>query len=430
VAAANIPNVFMPWNGNEADLAKNGALADLTDLLPKYAPNMWKLIPQSVWNTVKANDPTGQGHIYWIPTLSDYQKESGLIRKDWLDKLNLPMPKTTADLVNVFTAFRDKDPNGNGQKDEIPTSGRQGATWMNPLFEPFGVAMWEGNPMFDVYDGQLTYSGVTKNAKDALTFIADLYKQGLLDKEFALNDKTKWDGKTNASKTGLYFHWAQTTSVNHLFAIEKSSGVKADIAVLPPVQAPGYEGKGFITTFKVGLPQFVVSAKQDQAHLMASMKFLNEIADTSKWDDMYWGIEGMDYEVKNGAKQYLPYDQSKQQLAFVPSKYWGTLDFNIKLAQEAETPDTKWAIEQDIRNMKDLQPYVRDIASDGMPDSVYNNYPDIKNNKLWQEYATKIIIGEYPISKFDEFVQKWNASGGAEVTKAARAWYDKVKAVK
>jgi putative aldouronate transport system substrate-binding protein len=138
----------------------------------------------------------------------------------------------------------------------------------------------------------------------------------------------------------------------------------------------------------------------------------------------------MDYEVKNGAKQYLPYDQSKQQLALVPSKYWGTLDFNIKLAQESETPDTKWAIEQDIRDMKDLQPYARDIASDGMPDSVYDNYPDIKNNKLWQEYATKIIIGEYPISKFDEFVQKWNASGGAEVTKAARAWYDKVKAVK
>ncbi len=39
------------------------------------------------------------------------------------------------------------------------------------------------------------------------------------------------------------------------------------------------------------------------------------------------------------------------------------------------------------------------------------------------EYASKIIAGEWPIEKFDEFVEKWYKTGGTEVTERARAWY-------
>lgn len=427
-ASGNIPNVFQPWNGNEAQLAKEGAIVNLRDLLPKYAPKMWNLVPQSVWKVVEAADPNGKGGIYWIPRVSNYWKEGALIRQDWLDKLGLNMPKTTAELVKVLTAFKNDDPNGNGIKDEIPTSGRQGATWMNPLFEPFGVAMVEGNPQWDIYDGKLTYAGVTRNARDALSFIAQLYKQGLLDQEFALNSKSQWEGKINASKVGLYFHWAQTTSLRHLIPIYQASGVKADFNLMPPVAAPDYQGKEFITATHIDLPEFVVSAKQDRAHLLASLKFLNESADTSKWDALYWGIQSMDYKTLDGQKQFLPENFSTQQNPYSPAKFWGTLDFTIQLLKESETADTKWAVEQDIRDVKAIQNYTHFIAGDGMPADVYRDYPDIKNDTLWKEYATKIILGQYPISKFDEFVQKWNESGGAEVTKRARAWYANVEA--
>ena len=48
------------------------------------------------------------------------------INKNWLEKLNLAVPTTTEELKNVLIAFRDNDPNGNGQKDEIPLSGMAG----------------------------------------------------------------------------------------------------------------------------------------------------------------------------------------------------------------------------------------------------------------------------------------------------------------
>ncbi|WP_438495753.1 hypothetical protein [Paenibacillus sp. IHBB 3054] len=64
-------NPYIEWNGG---------IADLTELLPKYAPNLWKAIPQDMWDVVKANDPTGQGKIYYIPGVVDYGRYAGMIQ--------------------------------------------------------------------------------------------------------------------------------------------------------------------------------------------------------------------------------------------------------------------------------------------------------------------------------------------------------------
>jgi multiple sugar transport system substrate-binding protein len=40
-----------------------------------------------------------------------------LVRADWRKKLNLPEPKTWADVAAMATAFTNRDPNGNGKKD-------------------------------------------------------------------------------------------------------------------------------------------------------------------------------------------------------------------------------------------------------------------------------------------------------------------------
>lgn len=431
IAAGNMPNVFLPWNGNEAELAKNGAIVDLTDLLPKYAPNLWKLIPESAWKVVMANDPTGKGRIYWIPAVNTYERTSGLIRKDWLDKLGLQIPKTQAEFVAVLKAFRDKDPNGNGKKDELPTGGRAGARWIDQFYNMYGVAAIEGYPEWDIYNGEITYSATTKNAKDALAFMAQLYKDGLMDPETFLNDKAAWDGKIDSNRVGCYDHWAEA-SWEHAVPMMRNFNIKANIAVLPVLKVPGYEGKGFISTKRVGDPNWVVSSQQDQAHLMACLHFLDVIADSNNWMDMYFAVDGMHSKVVDGKRVIIPIDKSTQQNLIRPWEQWATIDFSAQLYRSAESAETKWAYEDAIANMKGSQQYVKVVAEDGMPASIFADYPDlaVKKATLWQEYATKIIIGAYPISKFDEFVQKWNQAGGAEVTKRVRAWYAKVKAVK
>jgi len=155
------------------------------------------------------------------------------------------------------------------------------------------------------------------------------------------------------------------------------------------------------------------------------MKVFNAYGDQSLWQTFNNGLEGMHSEMVDGQLVRLPEDKSTQQkLVLEPFNGVGTADFVIGLLEEQLSEEREWSVSDSIRNIKDLQQYVKFPAGDGIPSSIYNDYPDIQNRSLYVEYASKIIVGEFPIEKFDEFVEQWYATGGTEVTKAAREWYD------
>lgn len=421
IAAGDMPDVFSPWNGIESELIESGALLDLTDLLQEKAPHLWESIPEEMWDAVKANDPTGENRIYVIPQVLNYGRNGGMIRQDWLDSLGLKMPTTQEGFVEVLRAFKNDDPNGNGVADEIATGGRAEVRWMGQMFGQYGIAMWEGYPQWDIYDGELTYSAVTQNMKDCLEWMSELYAEGLLDPETLLNDKSAWDGKINSGVVGVWEHLPQEC-YNYAENIYTGTGVKPQIAILPAISAPGYEG--YYTHRQMNGGGFVVANTEDEEKIDKIMKVLDAYGNQDMWMEFYNGVEGMHSEVIDGKAVRLPDDPSTQQnLVLAPYNSIATIDFQVNVLSTQLTEDREWAVSQAVENVQKNQEYVKSFAGDGMPDSIYSDFPDIGNRTLYVEYATKIIAGEYPIDKFDEFVEKWYASGGKEVTELAREWY-------
>ena len=102
VAANDTPDIFIYNNGIENGLILDGAALDLTDYLPEYMPHVWESIPASVWETVKANDPTGQGRIWTIPDVTTFTRHGAYIRTDWLDAVGMKMPTTQEEFVEVL----------------------------------------------------------------------------------------------------------------------------------------------------------------------------------------------------------------------------------------------------------------------------------------------------------------------------------------
>lgn len=425
ISAGEMPDMFVPVNGMETDLVKNGALLNLTDLLPEKAPNLWNIIPEEVWDVIRSYDPSGEGRIYMIPSVVNYPINGGMIRQDWLDKLQLSMPTTQDEFVEVLRAFKTQDPNGNGETDEIPTGGRAEARWMDHLFAMYGIAMWEGFPQFDVYDGELTYSAVTENMRDCLEWLSELYAEGLMDPETLLNDKAGWEGKVNSDKVGVFYHQCRY-SYQYAETMKAATGVEPEWKVLPAISAPGYEG--FYTEKQITDIWWVVKNTDDQGKIDAVMKVLDACGNEELWDDFDYGAEGMHHDVVNGEKVMRVDDMATQEnKILVPSQHIATVESWTKLLEGMATEERAWAVNDSIENLQENAKYGKTIASDGMPSSVYDGYPDIQNRTLYAEYASKIITGDYPIEKFDEFVEKWYASGGEEVTKAAREWYAKTQ---
>jgi len=79
---------------------------------------------QSEYDQIKVLGTSPDGNFYGFPAytngLGDQIQYTMNINHVWLDNLDLEMPTTTDEFYEVLKAFRDQDPNQNGEKDEIP----------------------------------------------------------------------------------------------------------------------------------------------------------------------------------------------------------------------------------------------------------------------------------------------------------------------
>ncbi|UUZ96809.1 extracellular solute-binding protein [Paenibacillus sp. P25] len=415
IASGDLPDILRPIGGVEQTLIKQGGALPLDDLLPKYAPNVWKSIPKEAWDVVRSASP--DNHIYYVPKVFLVPERAPMIRKDWLDKLGLAMPKTAEEYKEVLRAFRDKDPNGNGVKDELPTSGREFGKWMDHLFAMYGIAMWEGNPEWDLYDGKIQYAGITPNMKAAIGFIRDLYKEKLLDNETFLNKGEVWQAKLNNNLVGGWYHLPANLK-DRVTAMRKGAP-DAYVVGMPPPKVDGF--KGFVTMKSMGEPEWIIpTSAKNKAE--ASLKLLDFFYDPSNDEFVRFGIEGLQHQVVNGKKVLLPPEDSRP-LALGMRNLTTKQDMDIRIQETI--PENMQKMVKDIFEVSTAD--ARRIAGDGPPNTVYEGFPDIQSHKLFQEYLTKIVIGDWPIEKFDEFVDRWKKGGGDAVTKRVQEWYDKVK---
>jgi len=410
IVGGDIPDVFMPWNQLEVTLAKQGAILELSKLLEQRAPTLRAKVSEDIWEIVRASSPDGKS-IYFLPGVFSTPYGQGFIRKDWLDNLGMKIPTTLDEYVAVLRAFRDKDANGNGDpNDEIPVSGRQLGRWMDHLFMPFGVAMFEGVPDFHMYNGELTYSAVTPNMRAALVWIRDLYAERLLDPEVFLNTQQIWLSKIDRGKVGSWFHMPVFSPVR----IQAMSSVnpKAEIVNLPAFSAPGFKGTYFNKAYR--RPEWVFSAAEPEK----AARFFDFIEYyTKNQDEEFRGYEGLNYIIKDGQEVRIPLDPAFR--GPVTAKVLRDRDYFLSSLKSYKP-------EQQLPFFKNAQRLVEtssatELAGQGLPTSIWDNYPDLQAATLYAEYAARIIIGEWPISRFDEFVDRWYAQGGRQVTAAARA---------
>lgn len=100
---------------------QSGQIANLSSYVNEES-NLLKIL-EKYGETVE-NSADFEQEIYYMPRLDTAQKSKNMqvmwINVNWLKKLSLQVPKTTQDLKRVLTAFRDQDPNGNGERDELP----------------------------------------------------------------------------------------------------------------------------------------------------------------------------------------------------------------------------------------------------------------------------------------------------------------------
>ena len=145
-----LPDIFMVNRPVLLKLIDQGLVAEVD--------SMYAMMPERTkthYDAASIQHTTVDGHSYGLADPGAFVGNEGvLIRKDWLDKLGLAVPKTTDDFMKVMKAFTYNDPDGNGKNDtygfgaflEINTLEGGLGRRLEPIMGAFGVAgTWSMN---------------------------------------------------------------------------------------------------------------------------------------------------------------------------------------------------------------------------------------------------------------------------------------------
>ena len=384
-----------------AEAIENGAFMKLNDILEDNKEELSELlntIPERAWNESKNAD----GDIFGIPVnfKEDGSSKATYIRKDLLDKYNLEIPDTIDDFVNVMRVFKE-----NGMK--YPYCAREGWSYSELFISCFGVAA----DRFNLNEnGEMVPDIVTDRFKNAMAFNRKLCEEGLINPESLTINSTEWANKIKTGEIGMFIHDA-----SNLEAWNSQLKVNLPEAEYILIPSPlGYNGeRGATVNAAITSTLFVNSSFKQAKELML---FLNE---QCKEENVKF--------IRSESKKEITDAQEATELQLAKRDFIGSTLFVINGGYNTDLAEGDTSYAQNYRdwyeNIREKEGYhaykIQDIPC-------LEKYPELKpgyNNALLMEYTTKIFTGEWPIEKYDEFIETYMKRGGDELIKEATQMY-------
>jgi putative aldouronate transport system substrate-binding protein len=430
IASGDIPDVMIVDPIQLQQLTEAGAIEELTPYIEKYA-NADILENWAQTEGVALQAATIDGKIMGIPNVQP-QADAPImawVRQDWLDKLGLQGPETVDDIVAIARAFIEQDPDGNGVNDTYGLTGT-----LNPVQVPSNLHGFDA--IFNAYgafpelfyrnaEGQIIYGSLEPETKEALTRLAELYKEGVIDPEFATKNTDKSNEIVVGGRGGIMMGpwwvpwWPLADSVNN--------DPNAD---WQPFLIKDKNGN---YTFSMGeyTYSFVV-VKKGYPHPEIALKILNV------QNDLSYGL--------NDAPQYYPNFNEIWTLLFpipflieqpyvverMAREYKAALDGELDPATFSEAMKIEFdQIQQDIAAPRsDSSNWAVRMARLDAALLLAGGYDEVRTDpaaarivasdptwpalkKLEEETFLQIITGARTVDDFDAFVREWNNSGGA-----------------
>lgn len=302
MASNQAPDISCTYDVNTiTNYYKNGGLTELTSSLEKYGQDLKKFLGAEV---LKSGQYSGKQ--FSLPARrANTAKFATYIRKDWLDKLNLPEPKTLDEFYNTLKLFKEKNP-GNVNP-VIPLSLTYDVEWTASLIlETFKQKATDE----ELYINQPFF---IPGFKDGVKFLNKMYNEGLIAPEFPL-DKDAKASESQIAKgqvgaiIGNYDNPLRVTSPVSTM-MKSISGSK--YAIIDCFNSPAYGNITRKPTYNPdGLRVIVPKGSSDKVD--AAIKYLNWMSKKDNLFFLQFGEEGTHYKNIDGIPQIQTVDGEKR----------------------------------------------------------------------------------------------------------------------
>lgn len=431
VASGSMPDFFNTTDATlAASLMREGFTMDITDLYTQYASDALvvqdEAFPEGFQSTFIDGRMMGIAELgyglYNEPILF-------WVREDWLAQSGKEVPQTMDELVELAKTFMQEHEGTYG----IAVDKSLTNIWMYSLI-PIMNAYGAYSKIWIEKDGQLEYSSIQPEMKEALAFIQTLYADGVIDKEFAVKDVNKVGEDVAAGKVGIVsgVNWMGWDSLGSTVSLNPEASW-IPIAVPSTEQNPEVKLQ---SNWPVGGYWLI---NKDCEHPEAVIKMLSWYMENNKDE-----FQKEEYTTAGNLLYMAPIFQT------TPANTVTGME-NATAAYEAHDPTELTAGEKSVYDAfvqwydnKDPNgygfamqqgptgawPIIREyIESDRVvvtgvrgPDPEEYNLTKPTLEKLEDDTFTKIIMGE-SIDLFDQFVEDWKALGGDAATAEVNKMY-------
>ena len=277
LASGTYPDIFFDGQFSPADQMKyggQGVLIPLNDLIANHGPAIqeaWEILPVlQKWMV------TPDGNIYSIPAVEECYhcsvNQKHWINTTWLEQLGLDMPGTTDEYEAVLTAFRDDDPNGNGEQDEIPLTGAVN-TWSADVqdFLMSAFIYTDGQRFLTADNGTIIFTPDKPEWRDGLRWINRLYTSGLIDSEAFTNSRDTLRALANRPDDLIVGAYA----AGHALMGAQEEGIWQQYRVVPPLRGPGGVQLTAYRPYMPNFGRFAITNKASDAVQQRAMELAN-----------------------------------------------------------------------------------------------------------------------------------------------------------
>lgn len=281
-ASGEYPDVIIAPNGDVDDEeygVSQQLLIPLDGLIEQYMPIYNERV------NAEDDDPTvsliaSDGQTYAVGYLVGQNINTNqhyFINQDWLDALNLETPTDVESLTEVLRRFKNDDPNGNGQADEIPLemgldTGFYGIRYILPLFGiPCDPEKW----IYIDDNKKVQFVATQDGFRECMEWVNMCYKEGLVDAEVLSQDLNTIETKLKAGNIGFFTAW-------RLLAMGLDDGVAKDsVFWMPDNSTSCYR------YLEVARPAAYITATNQNVE--ATMRWLDAMLDTEMQFSLYYG---------------------------------------------------------------------------------------------------------------------------------------------
>ncbi len=447
LASGDIPDLIGVDSTQMVQLMDAGMIQDLAPVFDEYAAPLTKEVINQDGDAPFLAGKVGDA-VYGLPNTGGSIDNVSLmwIRTDWLEKLNMEVPTTMDELINMIDAFCAADFDGNGEDDTV------GLAVTGSLWD--GYAGLQG--FFNAYqaypniwiekDGKLEYGSIQPEVRDALVSLNQMFEAGYIDPTFGVKD----GGQVGEAPANGFNGFNYGQQWNSLWPLQSCHDNFPDSqwTVYPIVSATDKPAKAQI---QLGTSTWWV-ANSEFEHPEALVKMFNVFIEKC------WGETG-----DNGVYYAPPYAEGIWKLSPVnPSPPFKNLDAYLQIREATQNGDTS-VLTGEARSIQDKLDSYNSGSEEGFAlwgwERIYTpnddcSYSAMEYYQLEDLYVMdkfvgaptttmvskmstledmqdvtflKIILGEAPIEDFDKFVEDFMALGGTEITAEVNEWYDSVK---